>query len=146
MISPESRQWPSNAPASAELSAEEATRLRERARFVTASFVARLPNETNTLTTGATMLLSPSLTNELRFNHSYTTGESSSRLDDFGGARPLTPEEFFPTTVDDANAFGGYTLSGGINSAWYLGTSPSAASSISGRASNSKCEAKCSTP
>ena len=34
MISPESRQWPSNAPASAELSAEEATRLRERARFV----------------------------------------------------------------------------------------------------------------
>ena len=76
---------------------------------------------TDTLTTGVTWMLSPKWTNELRFNHSYTTGESFSRLDNFGGARPLTPEEFFPANVDTANAFGGYTLSGGINSAWYLG-------------------------
>ena len=43
---------------------------------------------TDTLATGATWMLSPRWTNELRFNHSYTTGESFSRLDDFGGARP----------------------------------------------------------
>ena len=76
---------------------------------------------TDTLTMGATWVISPRLTNELRFNQSYTTGKSFSRLDDFGGARPLEPEEFFPSTVDVANAFGGYTLSGGINSGWYLG-------------------------
>lgn len=76
---------------------------------------------TDTLTMGATWVISPRLTNELRFNQSYTTGESFSRLDDFGGARPLEPEEFFPSTVDVANAFGRYTLSGGINSGWYLG-------------------------
>ena len=76
---------------------------------------------TDTLTLGTTWMLSPRLTNELRFNQSYTTGESFSRLDDFGGARPLAPEEFFPATVDVANAFGGYSLSGGINSGWYLG-------------------------
>ncbi len=76
---------------------------------------------TDTLTLGATWTIGPRLTNELRFNHSYTTGESFSRLDDFGGARPLTSAEFFPSTVDAANAFGGYTLTGGINSGWYLG-------------------------
>ena len=76
---------------------------------------------TDTLTMGATWVISPRLTNELRFNHSYTTGESFSRLDDFGGAKPLTPEEFFPASVDPSNAFGGLTMTGGINTGWYLG-------------------------
>ena len=76
---------------------------------------------TDTLTVGATWMIGPRLTNELRFNQSYTTGESFSRLDDFGGAKPLAPEDFFPASVDASNSFGGLTFSGGINTGWYLG-------------------------
>jgi hypothetical protein len=76
---------------------------------------------TRTLTAGAAWVISPRLTNEFRVNQSYTTGESFSRLDNFGGARPLSPEEFFPSTVDAANSFGGYFLTGAINGGWYLG-------------------------
>jgi hypothetical protein len=70
---------------------------RERARFVTASFVARLPNETNTLTTGATMLLSPSLTNELRFNYSRSMAGQIYEQDTFGGAKLLSNDILFPS-------------------------------------------------
>jgi hypothetical protein len=76
---------------------------------------------TDTLTAGVTWTISPRLTSELRFNHSYTTGESFSRLDNFGGATPLEPMDFFPATVDANNSFGGYTITGGINTGWYLG-------------------------
>jgi hypothetical protein len=76
---------------------------------------------TQTLTTGATFLISPRFSNELRFNYSFTTGESYSRLDDFGGAKPLSPTDFFPSFADPKNSFGGYFLLGGVNSSWYLG-------------------------
>ncbi|MFN0102470.1 MAG: carboxypeptidase regulatory-like domain-containing protein [Bryobacteraceae bacterium] len=76
---------------------------------------------TDTLTAGATWMIGPRLTNELRFNRSYTTGESFSRLDDFGGAKPLAPEDFFPASVDATNSFGGLTMTGGVNTGWYLG-------------------------
>jgi hypothetical protein len=77
--------------------------------------------DTDTLTIGSTLLISPQTTNEVRFNHSHTTGESYSRLDDFGGAKPLAPELFFPSFADPKNSFGGLFLLGGINSSWYLG-------------------------
>jgi hypothetical protein len=76
---------------------------------------------TDTLTAGATVILTPHLNDEARFNYSHTTGASFSRLDDFGGAVPFDPATFFPSFVDPTNSFGGLFLSGGINSSFYLG-------------------------
>jgi hypothetical protein len=76
---------------------------------------------TRTFTAGVTTLLSPEITNDLRFNRSDSTGKSGARLDNFGGAVPFNPQLFYPNGVDPANAFGGYFLSGGINSSFYLG-------------------------
>ncbi len=76
---------------------------------------------TETLTTGSTLLLSPRANADLRFNQSRTRGESYAWLDDFGGAQPLTAEAFFPEFADPVNSFGGIFLNGGVNSNWYLG-------------------------
>jgi hypothetical protein len=76
---------------------------------------------TETLTSGATLLLSPHMVNDLRLNWSHSTAASFARLDSFGGATPFAPALFFPTTVDPASAFGGYALSGGTNSSFYIG-------------------------
>ena len=76
---------------------------------------------TDTLTAGATLLISAHLNDEFRFNWSDSTGKSYARLDNFGGAVPFDPQLFFPPTVDPSNAFGGYFLSGGVNSSFYLG-------------------------
>jgi outer membrane receptor protein involved in Fe transport len=76
---------------------------------------------TDTLTLGTTLLLSPRLNSDLRFNYSYTTGSSYARLDTFGGGEPVTPEQFFPSFADAKNSFGIYSLLGGINSSYYLG-------------------------
>jgi len=76
---------------------------------------------TDTLTAGATVLFSPKWSAEFRFNHSYTTGESFSRLDSFGGAKPFAPALFFPSFANPDNSFGAYFLQGGVNSSFYLG-------------------------
>jgi hypothetical protein len=76
---------------------------------------------TTTLTLGATWLITPRLTNELRLNYSHTTGESFSTLDTFGGATPISPSLFFPPFADPKNSFGGFFLTGGVDSSWYLG-------------------------
>ena len=77
--------------------------------------------DTRTLTSGVTLLLSARANNDLRFNLSDSTGHSAGRLDTFGGATPFNPQLFYPSTVDPSNAFGGYFLSGGIKSSFYLG-------------------------
>jgi hypothetical protein len=69
---------------------------RERARFVTASFVARLPNETTTATGGATMVFSPTLNNDLRFNFSRSLAGQIYEQDTFGGAKLLSNDLLFP--------------------------------------------------
>lgn len=76
---------------------------------------------TETATAGATVLFTPKLSSDLRLNYSFTTGESYSRLDNFGGAKPFDPSLFFPSSADPVNSFGGYFLQGGVNSSWYLG-------------------------
>lgn len=76
---------------------------------------------TQTVTVGSTVIFSPRLVNESRFNYSRTTGESYSWLDDFGGARPPAAQAFFPSFAEPKNSFGGYFLLGGVGSNWYLG-------------------------
>ena len=76
---------------------------------------------TDTLTSGATAIITPHLNNDLRFNYSHTTGQSFSWLDNFGGAVPFDPATFFPSFANPSNSFGGLFLDGGINSNFYLG-------------------------
>jgi hypothetical protein len=76
---------------------------------------------TTTLTLGATFLITPSLSNELRLNYSHTTGASLARLDTFGGATPISPSTFFPPFADLNDSFGGFFLTNGVNSSYYLG-------------------------
>jgi hypothetical protein len=55
---------------------------------------------TQTATLGLTWMLSPTATNDFRFNYSRTSASSYTDLDDFGGAEPLTslplPNPFTP--------------------------------------------------
>jgi len=91
------------------------------ARLFAVSNPTRTIANTDTLTAGATAILTPHLNNEAHFNYSYTTGESFGRLDNFGGAVAFDPAAFFPSFADPKNSFGGLFLSGGINSNFYLG-------------------------
>ena len=78
-------------------------------------------SRTDTITVGATALLSPRLTNDFHGNFSRTTGQSYSRLDNFGGATPLDPSVLFPPYIDIKDAFGGFFIPSGLHSSYYLG-------------------------
>jgi len=69
----------------------------------------------HTATAGATWIISPLLTNDLRFNYSSTDASGKNTLDGFGGAVPLTspplPSPF--TTENAAFAFSIFSLSHG---------------------------------
>ena len=70
---------------------------------------------TQTATVGAAWVVSPRITNDLRFNYSKTNATSSSRLDDFGGAVPLATLSL-PTPFTSENSkfnFDLLTLNGG---------------------------------
>jgi carboxypeptidase family protein/TonB-dependent receptor-like protein len=58
------------------------------------STIAVSRSTTQTGTVGATWILSPTLTNDLRFNYSRTNSDSYSYMDNFGGAAPLTSLPF----------------------------------------------------
>lgn len=65
----------------------------QRARFAAASYVAELPSTTQTLTLGSTMILSPTVNNDLRVNYSRSRASQFYRQTEFGGAK-LLPEGF----------------------------------------------------
>jgi Carboxypeptidase regulatory-like domain/TonB dependent receptor-like, beta-barrel/TonB-dependent Receptor Plug Domain len=65
--------------------------------------------KTQTLTAGATLALSPAISNDLRFNYSRSRAGISILLDDFGGAIPLPEPIAFPaphaSPIDSQFAF-----------------------------------------
>lgn len=69
----------------------------ERARFCAASCVARLTNLTQTTTVGATMVFSPRLSNDLRFNYSRARTNQSYFVDSFGGAIVPPASSLYPS-------------------------------------------------
>ncbi|MEJ7605780.1 MAG: hypothetical protein WKF37_05830 [Bryobacteraceae bacterium] len=77
---------------------------RERGRFVTPSFVAVLPGRTETATVGSTTIVSPSLTNDVRFNWSRATASQIYEQDTFGGAKILPRDILFPSFADPATS------------------------------------------
>jgi carboxypeptidase family protein/TonB-dependent receptor-like protein len=67
------------------------------------SDVSRTRITTQTATIGATWIVSPTLTNDLRFNYSRTNAFGNSNMDNFGGAVPLSTLPFpSPFTSDNA--------------------------------------------
>ncbi len=85
---------------------------KERARYAAASFVARLPNETKTLTLGSTALLSPSLNNDIRFNYSQSMAAQIYVQDTFGGAKLLSNDILFPSFADPDKSLYYLTIGG----------------------------------
>lgn len=85
---------------------------RERARFAAASFVARLPNETQTLTTGATFVASPTFNNDLRFNYSHSMAGQIYEQDTFGGAKLLSNDLLFPSFANPDKSLYYLTIGG----------------------------------
>lgn len=84
----------------------------ERGRFATPSFLTQLPALSETLTAGATMLISPSFTNDLRFNWSKSRGGQIYTQDTFGGAKLLPRELLFPSFADPATSLYYLTIGG----------------------------------
>lgn len=70
--------------------------------------------QTHTLTSGATFIFSPTVTNDLRANYSWNKGRSFSTLDDFGGAIPPPDSLLFSGFGDPetGNAFVSITGAG----------------------------------
>jgi hypothetical protein len=95
---------------------------RQRARYCAASCVALLEYRTQTATAGATMLVSPAIANDLRFNWSEAKVKQSYYIDTFGGAIVPPGSSLYPsfTTRDqgyvyiEVNASGSNTLSDGL--------------------------------
>ena len=71
-------------------------------------FVATV--NTKTLTGTATWTLTSQTTNDLRANYSRVRGETSSFLDNFGGAVPLSASEVLPPFASAEDAFFGFLL------------------------------------
>jgi len=58
---------------------------------------------TQTATVGGTWLISPAMTNDVRFNYSRTNADTSGSLDNFGGATPFSSLPF-PSQFNSQNA------------------------------------------
>lgn len=94
----------------------------QRARFCTASCVARLDYKTQTLTIGATNIFSSKLINDLRVNFSRSRVNQSYFLDDFGDAIVPPASSIYPPFTSGANGYfylqvdadGDNTLSDGL--------------------------------
>lgn len=74
--------------------------VRERARYATPSFIAILPSMTETVTAGATMILSAAVNNDLRFNFSRSRASQIYVQDTFGGAKLLPRDFLLPSFAD----------------------------------------------
>jgi hypothetical protein len=70
--------------------------------FQALSVLQPIQSTTQTGTVGVTWVISPTTTNDLRFNYSRTNASSSFSLDNFGGAVPLSSVPF-PSTVTSSN-------------------------------------------
>jgi hypothetical protein len=84
----------------------------ERGRFATPSFLTQLPALSQTVTAGTTMVVSPSFTNDLRFNWSKSRGGQIYTQDTFGGAKLLPRELLFPSFADPATSLYYLTIGG----------------------------------
>ncbi|HEU0120939.1 MAG TPA: TonB-dependent receptor [Bryobacteraceae bacterium] len=87
----------------------------------TASVVTTTWNTSKSLTLGHTYMASPTATNDLRFNATWSGGGQVSAMDTFAGATPALDSYLFPTGYDSSNSMlsapltNGSTLRTGTN-------------------------------
>ncbi len=51
------------------------------------------------VTAGATYILTPAMVNDAHFNYSFVTGYANSKVDNFGGAVPVSADQLFPPQI-----------------------------------------------
>lgn len=81
----------------------------QRAVFGTPNTITQTKALTETLTLGATAIVTPHLINELRFNHSQAEQGAASRLDSFGGATSVSNAALLPAFAG-SDASGSFTI------------------------------------
>jgi hypothetical protein len=69
---------------------------------------------TQTLTLGATHVITPKISNDFRFNYSTTKGGKYFQLDDFGGAESFDDSLVFPLLSSDQNSLYRFSLGGNV--------------------------------
>jgi hypothetical protein len=82
----------------------------------------KLALKIQTVTAGATATLTPSVSNDLRFNYSRSEGSGLFLLDSFGGAVPPPDSLFFPSPFTTQDSQFGLALNGGRNSSIAVGS------------------------
>jgi len=71
--------------------------------------------QTQTLTVGATQVITPKVSNDFRFNYSTTKGAKYYQLDDFGGAEPFDDSLVFPLLSSAQNSLYRFGLGGNVS-------------------------------
>jgi hypothetical protein len=94
------------------------------ANGTTLNTVTQLFVNTQTLTLGATSILTPAISNELRFNYTRNRSESFGLLDDFGGAVVPADSVIFPLNRSSQDALTTFQISGTQQGAIRWGRSP----------------------
>ena len=77
---------------------------------------------TQTLTAGATFIINQKIFNELRANYSRNNGHGFRYLDEFGGAAVPADSVLFPSFASSQNAQTSFTILGGTQTAFLVGT------------------------
>lgn len=86
---------------------------------VSPSVVTKSHVLTQTLSVGATLTLNNAATNDLRLNYSRNTAGTAMSLDTFGGASPIDPLAYVPSSIS-GNILTALLVQGG-NSTWITG-------------------------
>jgi hypothetical protein len=77
----------------------------------TLSQLGEVSINTQTLTLGTTLSLTPRISNELLANYSDNAGDNFNSLDDFGGAAPFPDSALFPSFASPERSVASFTLS-----------------------------------
>ncbi|HEY2970945.1 MAG TPA: TonB-dependent receptor [Pyrinomonadaceae bacterium] len=70
---------------------------------------------TQTLTIGATQVITPKISNDVRFNYSTTKGGKYFQLEDFGGAESFDDSRVFPLLSSAQNSLYRFSLGGNVS-------------------------------
>ena len=70
--------------------------------------------DAKTLTLGATSAITPAISNDFRFNYTRDNSQFVLSLDNFGGAQPEPPSQYFTVPAPPAYEFAAFLLYGGV--------------------------------
>jgi hypothetical protein len=92
-----------------------------RGNFTSLNGITKTSITVQTLTLGLTDLVTPKVTNDVRFNWTRSVGGTNISLDSFGGAKPFDPALVFPSPFTARDSSIVFFVGSGINSEIELG-------------------------